>query len=78
MKLELKRRLAALIGYPITYVFGYFDKTESEKKETEEVWVSHHGDVYSREGFLDLVSGLQKLADKLKDTNAERAEEDKK
>lgn len=36
MKPETKRRLKALIGYPMTFLLSIGDKTESEKKETRE------------------------------------------
>lgn len=36
MKLETKRRIKALFGYPITFLFAPLDKTEAQKKETKE------------------------------------------
>lgn len=37
MKLETKRRLGALIAYPLTYVFGVMDGSETQKKELLEL-----------------------------------------
>lgn len=47
MKLEIKRRVAALIGLPIAYLFRFLDKTEEEKRYTKE-----HLDL-----FLDRIKG---------------------
>lgn len=47
--------------------YGDKDVWEVNRRiKTKEIWVSHGGHVYSQEGFLELVDGLQHLAKKLK------------